>query len=131
MYCIVFSYNGKVSFPKLGECFFLNPSQGNYNNILSFVFFTFQLRLQKDQCGKYHNECLAESGRACEERNMEVVILQCSISCLEKQLDDLQKKYAALQTRHADLENRHTDLQNRHADLQYRHDTLQAQVTLS
>lgn len=89
------------------------------------------LRLQKDQCGKYHNECLAESGRACEERNMEVVILQCSISCLEKQLDDLQKKYAALQTRHADLENRHTDLQNRHADLQYRHDTLQAQVTLS
>lgn len=64
-----------------------------------------QLRVQKDQCGKYHVECVAESGRTCEERNIEVEILQGSISCLMKQLVDVQNKYAALQTSHANLQH--------------------------
>ncbi|XP_058949686.2 TNF receptor-associated factor 5-like isoform X2 [Pocillopora verrucosa] len=76
-----------------------------------------QLRVQKDQCGKYYVECVAESGRTCEERNIEVETLQGSISCLKKQLVDVQNKYAALQTSHANL--------------QHRLDALQAQFTFS
>lgn len=92
-------------FHKTWECpfFFLTFHKGI---IISLVFFTFQLRVQKDQCGKYHVECVAESGRTCEERNIEVEILQGSISCLTKQLVDVQNKYAALQTSHANLQHR-------------------------
>lgn len=104
-----------------------------------------QVSFQKDQCGKCYNRHFAEKGRVCEERNMEVEILQGSTICLQRQLADLrnclavlQNNYAALQTRQADLENRHTDLQNRHdnlqtshANLQQSHDALQAQGTSS
>lgn len=83
-----------------------------------------QLRVQKNQCGKYHVECLVESSRDREDHNMEVEVLQGSINRLEKELGLWKNRYA-------DLENRHVDLQNQHANLQSSHNALQAQVTLS
>ncbi|XP_022805981.1 tripartite motif-containing protein 72-like isoform X1 [Stylophora pistillata] len=76
-----------------------------------------QLRVQKDQYGKCHIECLAESARDHEDRNMEVEILQGSINRLEKELGYWKNRYA--------------DLEKRHVDLQSSHNALQAQVTLS
>ena len=115
--CTVFCFltTGRYLSQNLGvSIFFLTFHKGI---IISLVFFTFQLRVQKDQCGKYYVECIAESGRTCEERNIEVETLQGSISCLKKQLVDVQNKYAALQTSHANL--------------QHRLDALQAQFTFS
>ena len=110
-----FLTTGRYLSQNLGvSIFFLTFHKGI---IISLAFFTFQLRVQKDQCGKYHVECVAESGRTCEERNIEVETLQGSISCLKKQLVDVQNKYAALQTSHANL--------------QHRLDALQAQFTFS
>lgn len=107
MFC--FLTTGRYLSQNLGvSIFFLTFRKGI---IISLVFFTFQLRVQKDQCGKYHVECVAESGRTCEERNIEVETLQGSISCLKKQLVDVQNKYAALQTSHANLQHRLDALQ--------------------